>query len=106
MRSVSIFSVGLIFGCTCLLLAQAPSSQGEANRLATGMDQQILSKMHHVNQMVINVGKLAEQKSDDPKVKRYARRLVRDHELGGRKVTMLAQQLNLTLMTPQPQTPG
>jgi len=69
------------------------------------MDQQILAKMHHVNQMVINVGKLAEQKSDDPKVKRYARRLVRDHELGDRKVTMLAKQLNLTLMTPQPQTP-
>jgi putative membrane protein len=69
------------------------------------MDQQILSKMHQVNQMEINLGKLAEQKSDDPEVKRYGRRLVRDHEMGDRKVTMLAKQLNLTLMTPQPQTP-
>jgi predicted outer membrane protein len=69
------------------------------------MDQQILSKMHQVNQMEINVGKLAQQKSDDPEVQRYGRNLVRDHEMGDRKVTMLAKQLNLTLMTPQPQTP-
>ena len=107
MRAVSIFFAGLIYGCTFLLLAQPPSSQGTANRIdePTGMDQQILSKMHQVNQMEINVGKLAEQKSDDPEVKRYGRRLVRDHEMGDRKVTMLAKQLNLTLMTPQPQTP-
>lgn len=107
MRAVSIFSAGLICGCTFLLLAQPPSSQGTANRIAgpTGMDQQILSKMHHVNQIEINVGKLTEQKSDDPEVKRYGRCLVRDHELGDRKVAMVAKQLNLTLMTPQPQTP-
>jgi putative membrane protein len=69
------------------------------------MDQQILSKMHQLNQMEINVGKLAEQKSDDPEVKRYGHRLVRDHQMGDRKVTMLAKQLNLSLMTPQLQMP-
>src|SRR5215468_4437651 len=82
--AVSIFVAGLVSAGTYLLLAHAPPSQGTANRIAepTGMDQQILSKMHQVNQMEIDIGKLAEQKSQDPEVQRYGRRLVRDHEMG------------------------
>ncbi len=68
------------------------------------MDSQILSKLHHINQMEIQLGQLAQQKASSAKVKSYGERLVRDHQMADREVTALAQKRNIELVAPQPRT--
>lgn len=64
----------------------------------------VLSEMHHMNQMVIAAGKLAEEKATTDSVRDFGERLWRDHAFGDRRVTALADELGLTLQKPQPRT--
>jgi putative membrane protein len=45
---------------------------------------------------IIDAGKLAAQKTSNPKVKEFAELMVRDHTSVNKKATQLAKKLNLT----------
>jgi putative membrane protein len=103
-RKVTLMS-GLLAGAM-MLVAQTPQ-QGTANRMSQPMvtDQQVLSKMHDINQLEIKVGTLATKNSSSPDVRRYGERLVRDHKMIDRNVERVAQRLRITLPTPPAEPP-
>src|SRR5215208_3381849 len=57
---------------------KAPGKTDKAAKLSDG-DMKIVAHLHHVNQMEIDLGKLA-QKSGTASVKSYAETLVSDHQ--------------------------
>lgn len=67
--------------------------------------QVVLSTMHQVNQMEIQLGQLAEERGDREEVRRYGDRMVRDHRFGDRKVTALAERQGFEMLPP-PQLPA
>lgn len=116
MHSSPRFVVAAVLGVSIALLGPRATAQDEAKKAEAGksvvgsqenlsMDQQILSKMHQLNQMEVDIGQVGQDKAQSAKVKHYAERLARDHRFGDQKVTALAQKLNVTLVTPQPATP-
>ncbi|HMC34742.1 MAG TPA: DUF4142 domain-containing protein, partial [Myxococcales bacterium] len=60
-------------------------------------DDQVLRKLHHVNQEEIQAGQLAQQKGTTRDVKDYGATLVRDHTKGDQDVKTLASKTNLDL---------
>jgi len=60
-------------------------------------DDQVLRKLHHVNQEEIKAGQLAQQKSTTQDVKDYGATLVRDHTKGDQNVKALASKMNVDL---------
>jgi len=58
---------------------------------------QVLSKIHHVNQMEIQAGELAARRGKSAEVRRYGDLLVRDHQDSDKKVLALARRQNLVL---------
>jgi putative membrane protein len=73
-----------------LLLHGSPLQAGAKN---------VLNDLHHVNQMRIQVGRLAEQKGDSNEVKDVARRLINDYERADREVIETAAVENVRLKT-------
>ena len=59
-------------------------------------DEQVVMRMHHINQMEIRAAKLAQSHGASAKVKSLASRLIRDHQASDKKVVALAKQLNVT----------
>jgi len=59
-------------------------------------DPQIAMIAVTANSIDIDAGKLALEKSSNPKVKEFAQMMVRDHTAVNRKATNLAKKLNLT----------
>lgn len=108
-KRTALFCSVVVVSATTLLAPRA-TAQGAADRSTgysqstTAIDSEILSKLHHINQMEIQLGQLAQQKASSSKVKNYGERLVRDHERADREVTSLAQRLNIQLAVPQPRT--
>lgn len=60
---------------------------------------EILTKLHHANQMEIEAGKLAQEKGSSKAVKDYGKMLVRDHTAANKQVTALAKQLKVEFET-------
>jgi putative membrane protein len=58
-------------------------------------DAKIISHLHHVNQMEIDLGKAAQQKSTTAAVKSYGQTLVDDHQSADKDLTALAKKHNL-----------
>lgn len=105
-RTAVLYSMVLVSATT--MLAPHATAQGAAHR-STGysqspkaMDSQILSKLHQINLMEIQLGQLAQQKASSAKVKSFGERLVRDHQMADREVAALAQKRNIELVAPQP----
>src|SRR5262245_28787516 len=61
-----------------------------ASKLSDG-EIAILAHVHHVNQMEIELGKLAERRGTAG-VKRYAEKLVRDHQTADKEVAAFAKK--------------
>ncbi|HEY0713409.1 MAG TPA: DUF4142 domain-containing protein [Polyangia bacterium] len=59
----------------------------------------VLSKLHHSNQMEIEAGKLAQEKGHSKEVKNFGKQLVKDHTAANKKVMNLAKQLKVDLPT-------
>ena len=60
-------------------------------------DDQVLRKLHHVNQEEIKAGQLAQQKGSMREVKEYGATLVRDHTKGDENVKTLASKMNVDI---------
>ncbi len=65
----------------------------------------VLSTMHQMNQLEMQLGKLAEQKGATEDVRRFGDRLYRDHQFADGKVTSLATAQQLELL-PAEQLPA
>ena len=57
----------------------------------------VLTKLHHSNQMEIEAGKLAQEKGTSKGVKAFGKMLVKDHTAADKKVVALAKQLKVDL---------
>lgn len=72
--------------------ATAPADEGPP-------PAEVLTKLHHSNQMEIEAGKLAQEKGESKAVKNYGKMLVRDHTAADKQVTALAKQLKVEFET-------
>ena len=59
----------------------------------------VLTKLHHANQMEIEAGKLAQEKGESKAVKKFGKTLVSDHTAADKQVVALAKQLKVELPT-------
>ena len=89
-------SKGLVFGWVAVALVIAGGAHA-AEDTAT-----VLGKLHHSNQMEIEMGKLAQQKGQSKDVKSFGKTLVTDHTAADNKVAALAKQEKIDLMASMP----
>jgi putative membrane protein len=68
----------------------------KAGKLAEG-DMKIISHLHHVNQMEIDLGKIA-QRNGTPTVKNYAETLEKDHQSADKDLVSFAKQHKLNVI--------
>lgn len=71
-------------------------SAGESLAAEAPTDPQIAMIAVTADSIDIDAGKLAEQKSSNPKVKEFAEMMVRDHTSVNKQATDLAKKLNVT----------
>lgn len=62
----------------------------------------VLSDMHQMNNMQIEMGQMALDKGTTAEVRRFGDRLMRDHKVGDDKVVGLADELGIALMEMPP----
>ncbi len=76
-------------------------SEGTAAPVAEGNDSQpqLLSKLHHLNQMEIQMGELARANSASKQVRSYGEKLIRDHKKADSNLTRFSGKHRLTLAT-------
>src|SRR5215213_1268077 len=73
--------------------AAAKADKAAADATSGPDPADVLSKLHHANQMEIEAGKLAQEKGSSKAVKAYGKTLVRDHSAADKKVLATAKQL-------------
>jgi putative membrane protein len=76
-----------------------------ADKEAAAQTAQVLSKLHHSNQMEIAAGKLAQEKGQSKDVKTFGRTLVTDHSAADKKVMALAKDEKIDLPADMPMPP-
>jgi putative membrane protein len=81
---------------TCLLLGTAAIVSAQNKSDATPTDPQIAMIAVTADNVDIDAGKLAAEKSSNPKVKQFAQMMVTDHTSVNKKATALAKKLNVT----------
>ena len=69
------------------------------------IEQQVLSKMHDVNQKEIQMGQMAMQRGHSRQVRDFGRRLQRDHQANDRLVRTIARREGVDLANYTPNTP-
>lgn len=75
-----------------------PSATDKAAAQAAHMTpEQVIAKIHAINQMEIEAGKLAQRKSKDSEIIRYSKLLVRDHKLSDSKLDSFARDEGLAV---------
>ena len=57
-------------------------------------EMQLIAHLHHVNQMEIDAGKIAQKNSSTQAVKSYGQMLVKDHQQADRDLTAFAKKHN------------
>ena len=65
-------------------------------------EKAMLERLHHVNQMEIQLGQLAQKNGQSQDVKSYGEMLVKDHTAGDQKLMAQAQQKGHKLAEPKP----
>jgi putative membrane protein len=66
------------------------------------VDLAALAHFHHVNQMEIDMGKLAQKQSSNPAVKEYGQMLVNDHQAADKELTGFAKKQSVTIPMDKP----
>lgn len=89
--------MAVAFGVFALLDAGAALG---ANKEAGPQIAEVLTKLHHSNQMEIAAGKLAEEKGQSKDVKAFGKTLVTDHSAADKKVLALAKEEKIDLPPP------
>jgi len=67
---------------------------------------EVLSKLHHSNQMEIAAGKLAQEKGQSKDVKAFGKTLMTDHSAADKKVIALAKEEKIDLLSAPPMPPA
>ncbi|HTE56916.1 MAG TPA: DUF4142 domain-containing protein [Kofleriaceae bacterium] len=83
--------------------ARAGQDKGAAKPTLADAELQAVNKLHHANEMEIEMGKLGTERAKAADVKSFAGRMVRDHKKADGKVTALAKKRGATLAPPAPQ---
>jgi putative membrane protein len=78
---------------------QSSKSNGNSAQQISATDRQFLDKAAQGGQAEVQLGKLAQDKSQDPKVKSFAERMVKDHSQANQKLESLASSKGVTLPT-------
>jgi putative membrane protein len=65
-------------------------------------DAECLARLHHDNEMEIQMGKLARKNSQSKQVKAYGEMLIKDHTLADKQIMQLARRQDLDLTMPAP----
>ena len=89
-------SKGLAFGSMAVALMTAGVARAADDTAA------VLGKLHHSNQMEIEMGKLAQEKGQSKDVKSFGKTLVTDHTAADKKVAALAKQEKIDLTAAMP----
>lgn len=76
-------------------------TEAEKNATPEMTDGQLLSRVHHINQMEIEMGKLAVKKSKEKYVQEYGKDLQKEHAAADVKVKAVAQKVNAKLTEPE-----
>jgi predicted outer membrane protein len=88
---------------TALLFAVAGTARAQGGDTGTTPDtQKLLSQIHHLNQMDIEFGKLAQTNAQSKSVKQFGTSLVRDHEQADKKILDYATKNDIQLVEPTP----
>jgi putative membrane protein len=82
---------------TTLLLLGGAARAADAPQTAD-----VLGKLHHSNQMEIEMGKLAQKNGQSKDVKDFGKTLVKDHSAADKKVTALAKKEKIDLAASTP----
>jgi putative membrane protein len=86
----------ILLTLTCVALAATAEFAAQQKSAAPPTDTQIAMIAATADTIDIDAGKLAAEKTTNPKVKDFAELMVRDHTSVNNQATALAQKLNLT----------
>jgi putative membrane protein len=95
MRSAFRFGSSFVVALALVWCGAARAADNMTN--ADTSPQDILSKIHTVNQQEIKMAKVAMQKGHSPEVKKFAQQMIKDHTMADQKVMKLAKQEKITL---------
>jgi len=114
---VTTVVISVTWGMSVRAQGSMPASRRNENEMATSPqraedqraqagqateDAKILTKMHLVNQLEIEAGRLAQQEGQSEQVRQFGERLARAHRDVDREVQSLARRQGIDLPTPQP----
>jgi putative membrane protein len=91
----SLFTVPLVWAADPT--SAAPDRLGVESTVPSPTANQVLTDIHRINAMEIDMGKLAQTQASSPAVRGYAQVLVQDHENAQKRVTNLASDRNLSI---------
>jgi predicted outer membrane protein len=81
---------------------QEPVVQQAKNLEPSAKDRECLAKLHHDNEMEIQMGKLAKKNGQAKQVKAYGDMLIKDHSLADKQVVAVAKKHKIDLTMPAP----
>lgn len=90
----SLFVVSL-----CLFTSVALAAEESTSRENVSPEQYFVTKATQSSLAEVEMGKLAQKRSQDPAVKKFAAQMVKDHEKAREDLTALAKSKNLTVST-------
>jgi len=88
----SLLSPGLVLAAN-----PAPDPTAHPANESGPAPAEILTKLHHSNQMEIQAGKLAQEKGESKAVKSFGKTLVTDHTAADKHVVALSKELKVDL---------
>ena len=80
----------------------AQSAKSADAAAPSAKDIECLAKLHHDNEMEIQMGKLAKKNGQSKQVKHFGELLIKDHSLADQQLTALAKKKNIDLTMPEP----
>jgi putative membrane protein len=83
----------------------AGGARGADKAAASMQTAEVLTKLHHANQMEVAAGKLAQEKGQSKDVKAFGKTLVTDHSASDKKVMALAKEQKIDLAADVPMPP-
>jgi predicted outer membrane protein len=90
----SLFVVAL-----CLLTSGALAAQESTSAEGVSPEQHFVTKATQSSLAEVEMGRLAQKRSKDPAVQKFAAQMVKDHEKAREDLTTLAKSKNLTVST-------
>lgn len=83
--------------CGALLLAIPALAQSSTDSKLSGGDQDFLKKAAEGGKAEVELAQLVLQKTQDPKVRQFAQKMIDDHTKNGQQLQQVASQVGATL---------